>query len=317
MRILVTGGAGFIGSHVADALLAGGHETAVLDNLSTGNANNVPAGAQFYRGDIRNPSDITKVFRAFKPDAVSHQAAQVSVAHSVREPIEDAETNVVGTIGILEACAAHGVERFVLASTGGAIYGEVPQGEKALADWPPDPRSPYACSKRAAEIYSFAYEARQILKVQVLRYANVYGPRQDPHGEAGVVAIFSQRLLSGEPLQINARREQGDDGCVRDYVFVEDVVVANMFAVEGRVMSPILNVSTGKGTSTRSLAERMIHLVGAGGNGSILSKGPRPGDLQVSVLDSQPFLHLLDSETRSLDAGLDETIEWFRQETPR
>ncbi|MBZ0119131.1 MAG: SDR family NAD(P)-dependent oxidoreductase, partial [Sandaracinaceae bacterium] len=226
MRALVTGGAGFIGSHVADALLAAGHEVIVFDDLSTGREGNVPQGARFVRGDLRDEAAVEALF-AERIDVIAHQAAQTSVSVSVREPLRDAQVNVLGSLVLLEAARKHEVGRIVYASTGGAIYGEVPEGERAREDWPARPLSPYACSKLAFEHYLEAYRREHGLASTILRYANVYGPRQDPHGEAGVVAIFGRRLIDGQALSIHAMRDAGDDGCVRDYVYVGDVVRAN------------------------------------------------------------------------------------------
>lgn len=308
MRVLVTGGAGFIGSHIADALLDAGHDVIVLDDLSTGRRENVPPRATFVQGDIRDASCVEAIFREKRPEVVCHQAAQTSVSVSTREPVRDAEVNIVGSIRLLEACRAHGILRFIFASTGGAIYGEVPEGRRATESWTPHPLSPYACSKLAFEGYLAAYRREYGLASTILRYANVYGPRQDPHGEAGVVAIFSERLVAGAPIRINARREAGDAGCVRDYVSVRDVVRANLLAIDGKLESPVLNVGTGRGTTTRELAdilERVLHVHG------IREVGPRrAGDLERSVLEPNPELAAM-MEMVPLEEGLAETARWF------
>jgi len=308
MKVLVTGGAGFIGSHVADACLAAGHEVLVLDDLSTGNRDNVPAKAAFVQGDIRDGELVSRTVADFAPDAISHQAAQTSVAVSAREPVRDAEVNVVGSLHVLNAAVANRVRHVVFASTGGAIYGEIPDGKRASLDWAPRPLSPYACSKFAIENYLVAYGHAHGLRSTVLRYANVYGPRQDPHGEAGVVAIFSQRLLAGEPIQINARREEGDDGCVRDYVFVEDVVRANMMALSDQLVVPMINVCTGEATSTRQLAELMKSLCNSDSDIGVAPR--REGDVERSVLDVGAEAPL--GAQVSLQAGLEKTVAWFR-----
>jgi UDP-glucose 4-epimerase len=307
MRVLVTGGAGFIGSHITDALLARGHEVTVIDDLSSGRWENVPAKARFVEGDIRNAATVAKLFEEQKPEVVCHQAAQTSVAVSTREPVRDAEINVLGGVQLLEQAVKHKIQRFVFASTGGAIYGEVPEG-RASIDTPPRPLSPYACSKFAFEGYLGAYAKEYGLNYTVLRYANVYGPRQDPHGEAGVVAIFSQRLLDGQPVQINARREPGDSGCIRDYVFVDDVVRANMLAIEGKIEQRFVNLCTGEATSTLDLAQAIARATGATPE---LKNGPRrAGDVERSVLDGGAFLKAYPATP--LDAGVQKTIEWFR-----
>ncbi len=308
MRILVTGGAGFIGSQVADAALAAGHEVMVVDDLSTGRRENVPNQARFVELDIRNGEQLKKTIADFKPNVVSHQAAQTSVAISTREPIRDAEINVLGSVHLLNACVASGVERVVFASTGGAIYGEVPEGERRKEGDRATPLSPYACSKFAVEAYLGCYRHEYGLQSTVLRYANVYGPRQDPHGEAGVVAIFAQRLLAKQPLQINARREKGDDGCVRDYVFVDDVVRANLAAIDGTIKDAILNVCTGEATSTRQLAEELQRVLGA--QTELRAGERRAGDVERSVLDPTRFMSLLGSAT-ALGDGLAKTGDWF------
>ncbi len=309
MKVLVTGGAGFIGSHVAEALLHDGHVVAVVDDLSTGSRQNVPAAAAFHQGDIRDDGFLRRVFDQVGPDVVCHQAAQTSVAVSTREPVRDAQINVIGSVELLQQSVRCGVGRIVYASTGGAVYGEVPEGERASVEWPPRPLSPYACSKFAVECYLRAYAHEHGLHFTVLRYANVYGPRQDPHGEAGVVAIFCERLLSGAALQINARRELGDTGCVRDYVFVGDVVACNRMAVDGVFVEPVVNVCTGEATSTLALARELGTAVGVE---PALSYAPRrPGDVERSVLDGGA-LHTTHPPTL-LARGLAETVAWFRQ----
>lgn len=309
MRILVTGGAGFIGSHVAEAALAAGHEVLVLDDLSTGKRANVPSAARFAQVDLRDGAKVREVVTEFRPEVISHQAAQTSVAVSTREPVRDAEINIIGSLHLCNAAADVGVSRVVFASTGGAIYGEVPEGTRAKEGDRTTPLSPYASSKLAFENYLSGYYANERgLKSTVLRYANVYGPRQDPHGEAGVVAIFAQRIKAKEPIQVNVRREAGDPGCIRDYVFVADVVRANMAAIEGRIEQPIVNVCTGEATSTQLLAERLQRELG---NQVEVRSGPRrAGDLERSVLDPTRYQALIGQPT-SLDEGLRQTAHWF------
>jgi len=309
MRALVTGGAGFIGSHVADDLLAMGYEVAVLDNLSTGRRDNVPEGVELIELDIRDRAAVDAAFSRLRPSLVSHHAAQTSVSVSMRAPSDDAAANVLGTVNLLEAARVHGAERFVFASTGGAIYGEVPEGGRAGLGTEPRPASGYACAKISAEIYLDYYRRSHGLKAAVLRYANVYGPRQDPHGEAGVVAIFVDRLARGEPLKINARCEHGDDGCVRDYVLVGDVVRANRLAHEGQLDGQILDVGTGEGTTTRALATTLARVMGV--KATLLDAPPREGDVQRSVLDPSAFVTRVGA-TRSLAEGLATTAEALR-----
>ena len=309
MKILVTGGAGFIGSHVADALLGSGHEVLVLDDLSTGRRHNVPERATFVEGDIRDGALVAKVFADFQPDVVTHQAAQTSVAISTREPLRDAEINVLGSLNILQSCVKHKVKQVVFASTGGAIYGEVPDGQRATESTAPNPLSPYACSKFAVEKYLTAFGREHGLRSNVLRYANVYGPRQDPHGEAGVVAVFSERILKGEAIQINARKEKGDSGCVRDYVFVADVVKANIWAIEGKLQQSPLNVSSGEATTTLELAK--VIEAAAGATAKLGYGARREGDVERSVLDpgSPPPL----GTPTPLKEGIARTLSWFSE----
>jgi len=311
MKVLVTGGAGFIGSHVSDALLAANHEVLVLDDLSSGHRHNVPAQATFAQGDIRDAAFVAKVFADFKPDVVTHQAAQTSVSISTREPLRDAEINILGSLNIMNASVQHKVRRVVFASTGGAIYGDVPEGTRASEQTPPNPMSPYACSKFSVEKYLTAYAREHDLASTVLRYANVYGPRQDPHGEAGVVAIFAQRVLAGEPIQINARAKEGDSGCVRDYVFVGDVVRANLLVIEGKLDKGPINVCTGVATSTLELAQLIEQ---AAGVKAVLRYGARrEGDVQRSVLDpgSPPPL----GAAVPIAEGITRTVKWFKERT--
>jgi UDP-glucose 4-epimerase len=309
MKVLVTGGAGFIGSHVADALLTAGHEVVVLDDLSTGRRVNVPDRASFVQGDIRDVAVVGKLFSEVKPDVVTHQAAQTSVAISTREPLRDADVNILGSLNILNHCVQHKVQRVVFASTGGAIYGEVPDGTRASEDTAPNPLSPYACSKFAVEKYLNAYAREHGLASSVLRYANVYGPRQDPHGEAGVVAVFAQRVLHAEPIQINARKTKGDDGCVRDYVFVADVVKANLYAIEGRLKQSPLNVCTGVATTTLELARLMESAAGV--PAKLTHGARREGDVERSVLDPGDPAPL--GPALPLSEGISRTVAWFRE----
>jgi UDP-glucose 4-epimerase len=254
VRVLVTGGAGFIGSHVVDHLLARGHEVAVVDNLSTGKRGNVPPEARFYEADIR--TGCQEVFEDFRPDALSHQAAQMDVRRSVREPDFDADVNVVGTIRLLESCKEYDVQKIIFASTGGAVYGEQ-RAFPAPEDHPQYPVSPYGVSKLAGERYLYFYRVQYGLSDVALRYANVYGPRQDPHGEAGVVAIFCGNLAQNKTSTINGTGEQ-----TRDYVFVGDVARANVVALESEASLGAYNVGTGIETSVNELYELLREVSG-------------------------------------------------------
>jgi len=302
MKVLVTGGAGFIGSHVADHLLERGHEVAVADNLSTGKRENVPEGARFYEADIR--AGLDEVFEDFRPEAVAHQAAQMDVRRSVREPAFDADVNVLGTIRILESCVKHEVRKVVFASTGGAVYGE--QREfPATEDHPQYPVSPYGVSKLAGERYLHYYEVQHGLPYVALRYANVYGPRQDPHGEAGVVAIFCGNLRDGRTSTINGTGEQ-----TRDYVYVGDVARANVLALEGEVSSGAYNIGTGIETDVNRLYDLLLK---ASGKELPPEHGPgKPGEQSRSSVD--PALAGSAFGWRpevSLSAGLGETLRFF------
>src|SRR5215211_7930354 len=225
MRVLLTGGAGFIGSHVAEHLLARSHEVVVVDDLSSGKAENLPEGARFFEEDIG--SGCEEVFQKFRPEVLCHQAAQIDVRRSVQEPDFDAGVNILGTICLLQNCVEYGVERVIFASTGGAVYGEQ-QEFPAPEDHPQYPVSPYGVSKLAGERYLHYYSIQHGISYAALRYSNVYGPRQDPHGEAGVVAIFSRNLATQKVSTINGTGEQ-----TRDYVYVGDVARANVLALEG------------------------------------------------------------------------------------
>jgi UDP-glucose 4-epimerase len=308
MRVLITGGAGFIGSHIAEALLREGLEVAVLDNLSTGKRENVPPGVPFYQVDLRDGEGVERVFREFRPTHVSHQAAQASVKVSVEDPLLDFAVNLVGGMNLLEACRRHGVEKLVFASTGGAIYGEVPEGEAAEETWPPRPKSPYAASKAAFEGYLSAYGQNYGLRWVSLRYGNVYGPRQDPHGEAGVVAIFAQRVLRGEPVTLYARRTPGDEGCVRDYIYVGDVAEAHTLALKG--LEGVYNVGTGEGHTTlevlKAVAEAALKTP------EVRHAPPRPGDLERSVLSPLKLMAHGWRPRVGFREGIRLTVEHFR-----
>ncbi len=312
MRLLVSGGAGFIGSHVVQQALAAGFEVAVLDNFSTGKRHNVPEGVRIFECDLRDREATFAAVRDYQPDLVSHQAAQASVSVSVRDPRLDLDINVMGGLNLLDACTATGakVERFVFASTGGAIYGEVPEGELAREDRGFVPKSPYAISKLAFEQLLGIYREHRGLPVSVLRYANVYGPRQDPHGEAGVIAIFFDSALAGRKLLVFAKKTLGDGGCLRDYVFVSDVARANMLALSGKLQHPVLNVGTGHETSTQALAEQIASLTG--GHSTLEHVPLRPGDIERSVLDTTRCREAL-GEPTGLSEGLAVTARWYRE----
>ncbi|MBI2873869.1 MAG: NAD-dependent epimerase/dehydratase family protein [Firmicutes bacterium] len=331
-RVLVTGGAGFIGSHIVDQLLASGYEPFVVDNLSGGRREHVPAGVPFYEADIRDRDRLAAVFAEVKPDFVSHQAAQVSVVVSMQDPVFDAEVNILGWLRVLEQCARSGVKRVVYASSGGVLYGDV--FEPADEIFPIRPVSPYGIAKWAGEKYLEFFAREHGFKGIALRYANVYGPRQDPLGEAGVVAIFTQRLLTGEPVTIF-----GDGKNVRDYVYVQDVARANLAAIEANLQDDFtaLNIGTGIGTDVNSLEVklrlltrnevcRQIRDKGEGLSGSeirneggksaerspIIYAEQRPGDLRSSLLFGRSAQRILGWHPGvSIETGLQETVRWF------
>jgi UDP-glucose 4-epimerase len=311
VRVLVTGGAGFVGSHVVDELLREGYELAVLDDLSTGKRANVPSGVRLYEVDLEDRAATFRVVSEFRPEAVSHQAAQASVARSMRDPIRDARVNVIAGLNLLDACVERGcaVSRVVFAGTGGGVYGEVAEGMAAAEDAPARPKSPYAIHKLAFEQLLAVYAREHGFAAHTLRYANVYGPRQDPDGEAGVVAIFVAAVRAARPLFVHARREAGDDGCVRDYVHVADVARANALAVRGAIAEPCLNVGTGVGTTTRSLASAVMNALSR--EVSVEFRPPRPGDVERSVLNADRARRYLGAPApledglRTLVAGAD------------
>ena len=224
MKFLVTGGAGFIASNIVDRLIEEGYEVVIVDNLSTGKKENLNPKAKFYELDIRDP-ELDSVFEAEKPDYVSHHAAQISVVVSAREPIFDAQTNILGSLNVIGLATKHKVKKIIYSSTGGALYGE-PEYLPADENCPIKPLTPYGVSKFTVEKYLYLYGVNYGLNYTILRYANVYGPRQDPHGEAGVVAIFTQKMLNGDRPTIF-----GDGTAIRDYIYVGDVVEANVLAI--------------------------------------------------------------------------------------
>lgn len=242
MKVLVTGGAGFIASHVADAYIAAGHDVAIVDDLSRGFRNNVNARARFYQGDVRDREFLESVFQREKPDAVNHHAAQMDVRRGVQEPIFDASVNILGSINVLDACVAHKVQRVIYISTAGAAYGEPKEMPVCEGD-PINPITPYGISKHTVEHYLFTYRVLYGLTYVVLRYGNVYGPRQSSKGEAGVFAIFCERILGGVRPVI-----YGDGSKIRDYVYIEDVARANVLALE-RGTGEIFNIANGVATT--------------------------------------------------------------------
>ncbi|MEJ7843924.1 MAG: NAD-dependent epimerase/dehydratase family protein [Rubrobacter sp.] len=302
MRILLTGGAGFIGSHIADRLLERGHEVAVVDDLSSGKRENVPDGARFYETDVR--TGCPRVFEEFAPEALCHQAAQMDVRRSVREPDFDADVNILGTVRLLQNCTKHGVGKVVFASTGGAVYGEQ-ETFPATEDHPQYPISPYGVSKLAGERYLNYYRVQHGFSYVALRYANVYGPRQDPHGEAGVVAIFCGNLAADRTSTINGTGEQ-----TRDYVYVADVAHANVFALEDDPPPGAYNIGTGVETSVNQLYELLQDV--SHKNLPPRNGAGKPGEQLRSSVDSSSAGRILGWRPEmSLADGLGETLRFF------
>lgn len=302
MRIVVTGAAGFIGSHVASAFVAAGHEVVGIDDLSTGRRANVPHGVTLHVVDIRDPAAAAVISDA-RPDVLCHHAAQADVRRSVADPAADADVNVVGSLRLLEACRAAGCRRVLFASTGGAIYGEQ-DTFPAAEDHAARPVSPYGCAKLAIEVYLTYYAVEHGFRAASLRYANVYGPRQNPHGEAGVVAIFTERLLRGAPATI-----YGDGEQTRDFVHVDDVARANVLALAHDLVGPY-NVGTGIETSINAIFSQLRALTG----GAQATHAPgKPGEQRRSCLDASKLARATGwSPQVALADGLAQTVAHFR-----
>ncbi len=304
MRILVTGGAGFIGSHIVDAFVAAGHQVAVVDNLNTGKLANLNPAATFYQVDIRDAAGLAQVFEQVQPEVISHQAALADVRGSLREPDAYAEVNIIGSIRLLEAARQHGVHKIVYASTGGAVYGE-PQYVPVREDHAINPLDPYGASKHTVEHYLFLYRHNYGLDYASLRYPNVYGPRQDPHGEAGVVAIFTGKMLAGEPCTIN-----GDGTQQRDFVFVGDVARANLLAATNG--SGIYNIGSGVGSDVNAIFDGLKQA--AGYTQEALYGPAKLGEVFKIFLDASKARRELGWEaTVSVVDGLRRTVEYFQQ----
>jgi len=315
MRILVAGGAGFIGSHIVDSLLKNRHEVTVFDNLSTGRRENVPAGVPLHVGDVCDFARLKEVFDETQPEAVCLQAAQMSVSRSVREPAFDAQVNLLGLLGVMENCVRVGTKKVVFASSGGVLYGDV--YEPAPETTPSNPVSPYGISKWAGELYLQFFAREHGIRTVALRYSNVYGPRQNPLGEAGVVAIFSQKMLAGKQVVVN-----GDGRYIRDYVYVGDVARANHLALEATLPDTFtaFNIGTGSPTDVNELAEQMRVLciefaakIGRSVDVPVAAHGPaRAGDLRSNlVLNTRAREVLGWQPTVPLTRGLRQTVEWF------
>ncbi len=307
MKVLVTGGAGFIGSHVVDEYIKAGFDVVVVDNLKTGKRENLNPDAKFYLLDVR-AEEIEKVLKYENIDIINHQAAQISVPESTKDPLYDLSVNIEGTINLLEAAVKAEVKKFIFASTGGAIYGEnddYPYTE----DTYPYPESPYAVSKLSAENYIKYFYFAYGLQYTILRYANVYGPRQIPQGEAGVISIFIEKMLRNEDVQIFTYPDD-DYGMIRDYVYVKDVAKANLLAVS-KGANDVFNISTTVETKTVELFEKIKKITGSKSKYKLYP--PRPGDIKKSCLIRRKAEMILGWKPEyDLDRGIKETVNWFK-----
>ena len=304
MKILVTGGAGFIGSNVVDALINEGDEVAVVDNLSTGKKENLNLKAKFYNVDIRDGNALKLVFQEFNPEVVYHFAAQIDVRKSVANPAFDAEVNVVGSANLFKLAVDFGVKRIILSSTGGTLYGYA-ERLPASEDAPKKPVCAYGVAKYCVEQYLEYFKRLYGIERVILRYANVYGPRQDPLGEAGVVAIFTGRILKGEPITIF-----GDGNQTRDYIYIEDIVSANLLALNGK--EGTYNIGTGVETSVNELVHIFEKLLGKKINPVYAPK--RQGEVDRIALDIEKAKKKLGFEPKyNIEEGIKKTIAWYKK----
>ena len=306
MNILVTGGAGFIGSHIVNAYIAAGHHVTVIDNLSSGQLRFLNPKAKFYEMDILDPK-VSEVLKSEKINAINHHAAQISVSESVTDPLFDANSNIIGTLQLLQSAVSLKIEKFIFASTGGAMYGEqiyFPASE----NHPCEPLSPYGISKLCAENYLRFFNTQYGLSTTVLRYSNVFGPHQNPHGEAGVVAIFCEKLVKDQKPVVCGDGEQ-----TRDFISVRDIAQANLIALD-RTCTGTFNVGTGKETSINSLTKCLL---GVSGKNISADHGPaRKGEQRRSVIDYKKFHDGFGWKPEvSLEQGLVETYDFFQNQT--
>ncbi|TET15065.1 MAG: SDR family NAD(P)-dependent oxidoreductase [Actinobacteria bacterium] len=305
MKVLITGGAGFIGSNVADGLLEKGYEVIIVDDLSNGKKENVPEEAKFYKCDIRDKK-LYSIFEEEKPDIVIHNAAQLSVRVSVEDPLMDADINIIGGLNVIDACCRYNVDKIIFASSGGTLYG-VQKYFPADEKHPTNPISPYGVAKLATENYLYYFYKTYGLKYISLRYGNIYGPRQDPYGEAGVVAIFSNKILEGKNPTIN-----GDGLQTRDYVYVGDAVSVNLKVIESDFVGP-LNIGTCKETNVVKLFKILKEVSGKDDIKEIHGP-PKKGEQRRSQLSYDLAKKVLGWEpTISIEEGLKLTYEWFKK----
>ncbi len=307
MRVLVTGGAGFIGSHLVDALIDAGHEALIIDNLATGERANLNPGARFYEADIRDAIAVGDLFARERPEVLIHQAAQLDVRRSVADPAYDADVNILGTLRLLQSGVEHGLRKVIFASSGGAIYGDT-ENLPTPETQPTAPISPYGVSKLSIEHYLHYFHTIHGLQYVALRYSNVYGPRQNPHGEAGVISIFAERLLRGEPTIIH-----GDGENTRDYVYVGDVVAANLAALTSERVGAY-NVGTATETDVNAVFARINELTEAGVEAR--HGEAKAGEQRRSCLSWELARRELGWEPKvGFDEGLARTVEFFIEKT--
>lgn len=302
MKILVTGGAGFIGSNLVDALIEKDHEVSIVDNLSTGNRENINKKAKFFEADVTNEEDLVKIFSEIKPEAVFHLAAQVSVEVSTKDPSRDVKNNVIGTINVLRQVKNLKVKKFIFSSTGGAIYGDDaprPTTEEAKAE----PLTPYGIDKLCAEGFIRFFASDDSFNYSILRFANVYGPRQDPNGEAGVIAIFTKRMLNNEPSKI-----YGDGKQTRDYVYVQDIVRGLILAME-EGKNGVYNLATGVETTVNEISEKLVELTSTS---AIPDHAPGRKEQHASSLSFDKIKREMGWDPQVvLEDGLKKTVDWF------
>lgn len=305
MKILITGGAGFIASHVADAYIQLGHEVVIVDNLSSGNKANLNPQAKFIEADITDKDRIQAIIREEQPEVINHHAAHIQVGYSVKNPQFDAENNIMGLLNIMEAAKEIPVKKVIMAATGGAMYGNKPTpfNEEMKAE----PLSPYGISKRAGELYlNYYHELYQIPFIS-LRYSNVYGPRQNAHGESGVIAIFSEMIAAGKAPAIN-----GDGTHTRDYVYVSDVAKANVLALESDFVGE-LNIGTQTEISTNEVFRKVVAEMGV--NMEEVHTAERPGEQVTSSLDYSKAKQILGWEPAvNFDEGVKRVVAWYKNQ---
>ncbi|MFC1963362.1 NAD-dependent epimerase/dehydratase family protein [Chloroflexota bacterium] len=303
MKILVTGGAGFIGSHVVDALINLGHEVVVIDNLSSGRRENLNPAAKFYELSIRDES-LSAIFEQEKPEIVNHHAAQIEVRKSTDDPVFDAEENILGSLNVIVNSLRSGVKRIIYASSGGAVYGD-PEYLPADEKHPVNPVSQYGVSKHAVEHYLYLYSVLHGIEHIILRYANVYGPRQNPHGEAGVISIFAALMLSGQRPSIF-----GPGDKTRDYIHVSDIVKANILALE-KEKNAIYNIGTGVETSDQEIFDTLAKVLGY--SGTPIYAPVRTGEVYRICLNADNARQELGWSSKiALEEGMEQTAEYYR-----